>query len=242
MKKGLHFFLPFCFLSSALFLTSGCEKKEYEPAPVVFSVEPGAYPDDISLEISAPDGYTIRYTTDGSLPARDSRRYTGALTLSGNGNNWLDSRTIDSIRVEHLYELYASPELADAWIIRAAAFAPDGTTGPVSTGTYFPGRSIAADYNGVPVISFVTEPANLFDYDHGIMVKGRCYDEWLKHEDSRDILNNPDLWYSIEANYTQKGSDWERPVSMELFDGSDRLTLQHDAGLRLQGHSSRMMT
>ena len=242
MKKRLYYFLPLCFLFSALFLTSGCEKKEYEPAPVVFSVEPGAYPDDISLEISAPDGYTIRYTTDGSLPSRDSRRYTGALTLSGNGNNWLDSRTIDSIRVEHLYELYASPELADAWIIRAAAFAPDGTAGPVSTGTYFPGRSIAADYNGVPVISLVTEPTNLFDYDHGIMVKGHCYDEWLKHDDSRDILNNPDLWYSIEANYTQKGSDWERPVSMELFDGSDRLTLQHDAGLRLQGHSSRMFT
>ncbi|MBR0398905.1 MAG: hypothetical protein IJI10_11645, partial [Eubacterium sp.] len=60
MKKRLYYFLPLCFLFSALFLTSGCEKKEYEPAPVVFSVEPGAYPDDISLEISAPDGYTIR--------------------------------------------------------------------------------------------------------------------------------------------------------------------------------------
>ena len=226
-------------------LLSGCRKNPvvYEPAEVSFSAESGAYPGDISLEMSAPEGYSIRYTTDGSLPDKTSAKYTGSILLSGSGNQWLDQETISKIKLEAIFfTLKETPEFMDAWIIRAAAFAPDGTMGPVSTHTYFPGRSLSSEYPGVMVISLVTEPENLLDYDNGIMVTGKYYDEWIQKEDNAKVLERPGQWYSIEANYTQTGKDWERPVVVELFDESDQLSIRQNGGLRIQGHASRMFT
>ncbi|MBQ6222513.1 MAG: CotH kinase family protein [Solobacterium sp.] len=240
-KKNVYFYL----LSASLLvfsLLSGCQSNNvvYEPAEVSFSVESGAYPGDVSLEISAPKGYTIRYTTDGSLPDEKSAKYNGKLLLSGNGNHWLSEETIHKIILDHTFTLEETPEIPDAWIIRAASFSPDGTMGPVSTHTYFPNRSLTSEYPGIMVISLVTEPENLLDYEKGIMVTGKYYDEWTQKEGSSEILKDNNTWYLIEGNYTQNGKDWERPVTVELFDESDQLSVRQDGGLRIQGHASRM--
>ncbi|MBQ1469170.1 MAG: CotH kinase family protein, partial [Solobacterium sp.] len=194
------------------------------------------------MELSAPERYTIRYTTDGSLPDEKSAKYTGSLLLSGNGNHWLNEEAIYKIIIKNIYTLKETLEIPDAWIIRAAAFAPDGTMGPVSTHTYFPGRSLSSEYPGVMVISLVTEPENLLDYDNGIMVTGKYYDEWIKIDKNAAILENNSKWYTIEANYTQTGKEWERPVVVELFDESDLLSIRQNGGLRIQGRASRMFT
>ena len=48
----------------------------YAPMPE-FSVEPGLHYEPVSLQLSVPDGYTIYYTTDGSIPTIHSTLYTG---------------------------------------------------------------------------------------------------------------------------------------------------------------------
>ena len=69
-------------------------QKEYESSPIPptkgninpqFSVAGGIYKDSVSLELSLPqntDGYEIRYTTDGTLPTKSSKKYTSPITLS----------------------------------------------------------------------------------------------------------------------------------------------------------------
>ncbi len=54
-------------------------------AEPVFSLESGAYTNNsLALEISAPAGATIRYTTNGTLPGATSPVYTGPLAVTGN--------------------------------------------------------------------------------------------------------------------------------------------------------------
>ena len=230
-------------LLTALVIThTGCREKSYEPVSVSFSVSPGTCAEGTVLQLSAPKNYTIRYTTDGTLPDEKSSEYREGIVLSGSGNSWLDEETIALMKIDVVHELNEAADLPDAWIIRAVAYAPDGTAGPVSTGTYFPGRSLVSDYGRIMVVSLVCEPDALLDYETGIMVKGRVFDEWITEDDHKNILIDHDFWYLIQANYTQKGKDWERPLSVELFDGSDELSFQQDAAFRLQGSASRMFS
>ncbi len=219
-----------------------CRQEVYEPAEVYFSVESGSYPGDIVLELSAPKGYKIRYTTDCTVPDRDSQLYNGKIVLSGSGEGWLDAEKIELMHPKNVHVLNETPELPDAWIIRASAFAPDGTAGPVETRTYFPNRSIESEYGSTIVISLVTDPENLFDYDSGILVKGKFFDQWNREPESQEILNDNNRWHTIEANYTQKGKEWERPAVVEMFDGTDELSARQECGIRVHGGASRMFT
>ena len=230
-------------LLAALFAAGGCEvfhfRGPYAPAEVSFSAEAGAYPDRIDLKLGAPAGYRIYYSTDGSLPDRNSKRYRGRIRISGNGNDWLDEDMIERIRTTGM-KVTVSRKIQDAWVIRAVAVSPDGTEGPVVTKTYFPGMSLTDEYGGIMVVSLVTDPVHLFDHESGILVRGRIFDEWVEREGSREIMSDPNVWHLAETNYTQKGKAWERPVSVELFDGADTRTLQTDAGLRVHGSYSRI--
>lgn len=226
----------------SLLLTVGCHAKTYKAEEVSFSAESGAYPEAVTLRLSAPKGYTIRYTTDSSVPDMNSKRYTEELVLSGSGEGWLTEETIDLMHVDGVYELKEAPELSDAWIIRAAAFAPDGSMGPVATKTYFPNRSIVSDYNGVMLISIVTDPENLFDYECGILAKGHLFDQWYKEKGGEEALKDRSQWWTLEANYSQKGKAWERPAEIEIFDSSDRLSIEQTGGIRVHGSASRMFT
>ncbi len=54
-----------------------------------FSLPGGVYTDtDFSIELSAPEGYTIRYTTNGSLPRDDNTtEYSGPITFTQTAGN-----------------------------------------------------------------------------------------------------------------------------------------------------------
>ena len=119
-------------------------------------------------------------------------------------------------------------------IIRAVAVDAQGRVSDIVSKTYFVGKTNAGYYPKMKVVSLVTDPKNLFDYDTGIYVLGKHYDE--DNGSTTDPGNNPfpgfPGWgggfggmggfgfkqpWEYEANYTQKGKAWERVASMTMF-------------------------
>ena len=245
MKKRHLIILILIILISFVCFLQGCSSgqtdasESYEAVDVEFSREAGAWPNgSFVLRLSAPKGYTIFYTLDGSVPDNNSTQYRTGIRIKGNGNNWLTEEIIKEINVDQFFSMDISEWFRDAWIVRAVAYAPDGTCGDVVTKTYFPGMSLTDEFGDAMVISIITDPVNLFDYETGILVKGKCYDDWIGTEESERILQANNYW-DISANFTQSGKEWERPASVEIFDGSDTASLQQDCGIRIHGGIAR---
>ena len=207
---------------------------------VCFSLEAGAYPEEcITLELSAPEPYAVYYTTDGSVPTGASVRYEEPILLDAGGSRWLDEEAVSLLRCPGDKAISVSQDLPAAWVVRAVAVSPDGDVGNTVTKTYFPGLSLAERYQGAMVISLVTAPENLLDYEKGILVPGLVYDAWVRSAEAAEILEEG-IWDRVQGNYSQHGRAWERPASIELFDGNDSLTLQGDVGIRIRGNLSRI--
>lgn len=138
-----------------------------------------------------PPGGVYRSTLSLSLSAEaDARIY---YTTDGSEPNTRDNR-------------YTQPiEIAGTSIIRARAYRTDYGSSPIMTNTY-----VMRGDQTLPIVSVVTEPANLFNARTGIY-----------------------------ANPTQYGEAWERPTSVEWIgeDGTRRFGV--DCGLRIHGGASR---
>ena len=236
------------FYSILLFATLGCKQTDIiteEEEPVVyFSDEAGAYSESPKvIKLSAPKGHSIYYTKDGSIPTTESQLYSKPIILTEEGNRWVNKAAVEKMAIKfngHLINpISVTSELPDANIIRAIAVAPDGTQSKVVTKTYFIGADLRNEYHNVMAISIATDPENLLDYKKGILATGKIFDEWSNTAEAASVLANNELW-KVNANYTQKGKDWERPISIEFFDNSNSLSHQQDAGLRLKGRASRM--
>ena len=217
------------------------EPADAASASVAFSLPSGSYPQEmLVLQIAAPQGCTIRYTVDGSMPTAASEPYTGPLVLR---NRTLQPSVLMSPEnIEQMsagaYTIRDSILFPKANVIRAAAVSPDGSLGPVATATYFVGVDLPALYPGMPVLSMATDPANLVDYDRGILVRGAVYDDWVSTPEAEEVLAER-KWQDFQGNFSQKGSDWERPVSFELLvDG--RPAVAFPAGIRIKGGLSRI--
>lgn len=245
LKRSIYFFLIL------LFAIPGCKHTNIPDIPaveeepvVVFSDEAGAYSESPKvITLSAPSGHRIYYTKDGSIPTTKSTLYSRPIMLTEEGNRWVDKSAVEkmSIKIDGrlINPISVSSDLPAANVIRAMAVAPDGTQGKVVTKTYFIGADLRNEYHNVMAISIATDPENLLDYKKGILATGKIFDEWSNTAEAASVMANNE-WWKVVANYTQKGKDWERPISIEFFDGSNSLSHQQDAGLRLKGRASRM--
>ena len=204
----------------------------YGPATVSFEEKDGR------LILSAPDGYEIYYTTDGSVPDSSSERYRKPISIRKNVNNWLTEKVIPQILIENYYQLYTTPDIPDLCIVRAIAEAPDRTPGPVVTKTFFPDKRVLEAYGDALVVSIVTDPENLLDYEKGIFVKGKLYDEFTESEEGKAIIRQGEYWF-IEGNYSQSGKASERPAAVEFFDRAFGTDVTIDCGIRIHGGMSR---
>ena len=142
----------------------------------VFSAESGFYDNGFSLSIEVPQGTTVYYTLDGSDPTSASERYTGPISVKDMTStpNKLSART----DITAYTDILAPDEgVLKAAVVRAAAVDSQGRTSEVITKTYFIGSTNVSKYKNMKVISLVTDPDNLFDYEKGIYVLGKVYDE-----------------------------------------------------------------
>lgn len=141
-------------------------------------------------------------------------------------------------------------------VIKATAQSTDGTCTGVVTNTYFVG-SMADHIDGISesckaagkdlaVMSISMDADDLFDSTKGIYVKGdifqKALEDYLADNERIDSQNASGICRKLDANYKQKGKDWERKTHIDYFesDGSStKCKLQQDCGIRIQGNYSR---
>jgi uncharacterized repeat protein (TIGR02543 family) len=113
--------------------------------------------------------------------------------------------------------LYKNPiNIAGSSVLRARVLKKGYLPGTVHTHSYIQGRT-----GNLPVVSFSTTPANLFDYYTGIYVLGP---------------NASDVSPFKGANFWM---DWERPAHVEMFEPDGKLAFGLDAGIKIFGNYSR---
>lgn len=200
----------------------------------VFSAESGFYEESLMLGITAPEGYRIYFTKDGSLPTDTSEEFISPFELYDKSPENNVYANVDNITTGTFY----APEspVDKAAIIRAVAYDTEGNSSDVVTKSYFIGYGDkAAYYKDAAVISLVTDPENLYDYDTGIYVTGAAYDNWLKNKSPDDKTR---YWHQ-PANYKNGGFEWEREAHVDFFDAGVKPAFSQEVGIRLRGGASR---
>ena len=209
---------------------------------VTFSAVSGMYEEEqITVTLSAPEGYTVAYTLDGSVPTaaddtgarqtqvRLERGETGGLAACR--DRMLYPEMSDACLLE-------DPALPSACVLRAAGISPQGETGETETHVYFLGEDLYARYPGCLILSVVTDPDNLLNYETGILTPGAIYDAWKTTDAGRQVLEDG-AWWLVESNITQHGRAWEKPCALEIYDGTGVPAAVCGCGIRVTGHGSR---
>lgn len=197
---------------------------------LTFSHSTGFYDAPLTLEMSCDTpNAVIHYTLDGSVPDENSPIYTDGLVLSFSGDREDTLMKITGITAGETF--VPTDDFPTAHVVRAIALTSDDSSDVIS-GTYFVGYDRAELYGNIAIVCLVTDPDNLFDYDTGIYVTGRVYDEWLAEQ-----TESVESW-QVTANFTQRGKDWERPVSVTYLPAEgDGFT--QEMGMRIKGGASR---
>lgn len=243
--KNRHLMKTGCMAAAFLTASAMCGSiphaaAESAPSAPVFSLESGFYSDNEIHELTFTSPDAVFYTLDGSDPTESETAmlYSGAVPMydrSADENVYSkyqhEENSPYSITTTQWYE--ANPEKFDkATVVRAAAMAADGSFSSVVTKTYFvmPEEKLKY-YAGIPVMSVVTDPANLFDKDTGIYVAGQQYLDWLHDSEQDETLAEC-------ANFLSTGKAWEREAELTYFkDGA--LGFSQKMGIRIRGASTR---
>jgi hypothetical protein len=97
-------------------------------------------------------------------------------------------------------------------VIKAAVFSASGEMlSGISSQSYFVSEDIFTRYN-LPIVSIVTDAGHFFDSATGIY-----------------------------TNYSQSGSDWERPVYFEMYEADGTSAVALNMGVRINGGSTRSL-
>lgn len=198
----------------------------------------------------------VLYTSSG-ITVKD--RKNDANVLSALDPNLFDAANVkvseDGKDFETTLTAPADDAVDKCSVVKAAAKYADGTYSAVVTKTYFVGvmadhieglkESCSAAGMDLSVVSISMDAADLFDTKTGIYVKGDIFKEALANYlgfDGGIGGNAVDIARGLDANYKQKGRDWEKNCHVDYFESNDTKTeckLAQDCGIRIQGNYSR---
>ncbi len=215
------------------------------PATPFTSAETGTYKNSFRLTMAAQPGMTIYYTTDGSMPTVNAKKYTGKIDIEDRNNkaNVLASEAnIKKMYIEGSGYDYvpANREVAKCTVLRLVAVSPNGDMSPVVNRTFFVGNDISQKYKGASVISIVTPPENLLNEQSGIYVLGNEFKKWKTTGEASTLISKREYW-NYQGNYTQHGKEWERTADMLYMDSAtETVKFEAPIGIRIHGGASRM--
>ncbi len=222
---------------------SACPEGPTTVASPRFSERSGFFGAPFTLTIDAFADAPVYYTLDGSEPdpayrSGTTRLYQGPIAITDRTGapyrlSGTDTTSVgrtpffdDPVRAEE----FMMPDLSGHVLEQASVVRARTPCSDTVTATYFIGADRVRD--DLPVLSLVTGPDGLMDYEHGIYVAGRLLDESVRSEDFR-----PDAW--IVSNYSQRGRDWERRVAFDFCLPGGECVYNRDAGVRVHGRYSR---
>jgi hypothetical protein len=204
-------------------------------APVTFSHEAGSHAEPFALTLAGTVGEEVRFTLDGGVPDLQSALHTAPLDVHDrsperNGISMIDGTSTAN---QHTNGWFPPRSLVPkATTVRARSYKEGQLPGPVSTRTFFVGLDPAAMW-GLPVISLTTPADGLFDYNTGIYMLGKVFDDYRAAHPGEALTGH------TPANYTQRGDAWERLGSFEFFDSDGHPAVRQNVLLDIQGQSSR---
>ena len=206
---------------------AGANPNIYAPG---FSHTAGLYTTGFDLSLTKGDpSDVILYTTNGDDPKTSGQVYSSPISIYDRTSEPNGISTVKTTIPNGLVGINSwhmpNGQVFKANVIRAVAI--NGTdTSNVITSSYFIEPGIFSRYN-VPILSIATDSVNLFGNQKGIYVPG-------------DLFDGTDYQSS---NYFQRGSDWERPIHLEVFesDSNYKRVIAQNCGVRVAGFFSRTM-
>lgn len=169
------------------------------------SVDSGFYDETIYVSLSKnyefPAASKIYYTLDGNDPTTEDMEYTSAIELMLN-----DDMTV--------------------YPLKAVIYHNGGYSNIVER-TYILSSDVSNEYN-LDIISITSDEYNLYDYDYGILVPGRIYDE----------NKATGAFGYIKGNYSIRDDEWIRDAHVSMFDADGRKTFEQNVGLCVAGSTS----
>lgn len=194
---------------------------------LLISRKGGFYEKPFYVQIESALGDSVFCTTDGKLPTRDDVWIKDSLLIMDRNSeaNYFALFPSSTDGDDLSYHGWLSPnEVVDkATPLRCASFRNGQMQSDVFNHTYFVDEEIFEKHT-LPVISLVTEEANLFDDEIGIYVPGDSFE-----------IDKPE-W---TGNFFETGREWERPVHISYFHESGDLEFEQNAGVRIHGGKSR---
>lgn len=236
--------------------TAGSSNSEGTPARKVtlnaplFSTDSGFYETAFTLSLTVPDNSDdsaeIYYTLDGSDPDKNSFLYKEPLHIADSSarNNLYITR--DDLSTISTY----SPDFPvdKATVVRAVCYDPDTDCySNIITNTYFVDFDQRTEYNSFPIVSIVTDPANLFNNITGIYGSGQKMEDYKAAGGLQDgklvpmfTDENGVEHHKYEAtNAFYHGREWEREAVFTFYNENHEFEFKQNVGIRISGQSSR---
>lgn len=190
----------------------------------------GFYESSFELELNAiDDNQQVHYTLNGEIPTVNSKLYSEPISIY---NISQDPYSISGIPTtplsgpSQLYDfIWEEPvSVYKCNVIRYAAFEGGNIQSEIYSKTYFVDPEIKDKYD-VPIVSIVTDSLNFFDYESGIYIPGKRFDE------------EGFSWWPA-GNYHNRGELWERDIHITLFNSFGEIGFETNAGIRMRGNAS----
>lgn len=204
-------------------------------APFYLELEAGGGDIYYTLDSSEPDEHSIPYT--GPIPIQDASPSENVYSAITDVSAYLKPELLEknNVKEHHHYQVPDVP-VDKATVVRAVCVDKRGNRGPVGDAVFFVGFGEKRGYDGMNIMSIVTDPANLFDATKGIYVLGDIFAQTVKDGHVEGDKANMFAW---KANYNQRGRDWERPASVCCFGASGETVFSGQFGIRIQGKATR---
>lgn len=122
-------------------------------------------------------------------------------------------------------------------VIRASLFDSAGNCLDSIIGDYFVGFQKKDAYHDVYTVSIITSPQNLFDLDSGIYITGNTNRRFWEENSHHEV----GVWWSWNANYINRGIEWEREAYITIFDNHQSAVLSQKCGIRIKGNATRAL-